>query len=911
VNAARYLLIPADYARELGGLRWSALRDAIEDGNGRTFALVEEVAAFLDGFASRGRLIHFAHVLHFLRLLHGPYGPRDFRYLTEAWREAGRPARTAGAFAARLCELVPGLAGPVGMDDLRTWLTLRLGPDECGAVGEDPPLSPDVFEACIGAALLNIPAGDLVHWFRHGQPPPGGEELARELLDARPRSLGDVLTEVSRHERLCGAVPMVERLVGALSLPPRRLADRQLPLGGYSDIGTRGQPEQILPGQFALDELEFLRRHAEHELLYYRREEPHSPTRDRLVVLLDQGVRTWGTVRLALAACVLALGQLARRRRLALGIATTVQAGQVIDPLAAEPAVLAEVLGASDLSANPGLALERVLEERVEGHRDVVLLTAPRNLDEPDVQAAARRAEGQTRLFAVGVAASGAVTFSEMRHGLPVPLGRFHLDLEVPPPPPRPACGAWTGPVEPVPFPFRFGPGSNHEPFLFAFDESGEWLLANLSQGMLLLVRRDGKAHEFLPRVHSDEQQLTDVHGIQGVAGGFAVVGCVPNRVIVAHYDLAAREVRLHAWPTLLGQLARGLEWRYLRKKGVLLVRLGDWFAGVHLSTGRRLEPFPDELRWLPDEPPSRVSLALPVTDGCEPSAMRGAWRRPRLQFDARKGSLEVHDGPPWDPIEPLVDGKPGLVGRALLRAECRGGCLAVLFLPPDRGKELWLFGWPGHLTVSTLALPYDRDAFALSPDGLFLAVQRGPCQVEVRDTGPGCRKVGESPMGKFHNNVSVALGEQWLSVAIDRRVHLLAWHDGVLRHTHDQGTTGEVVARHADALGIRGAHAYETRAQTGRVPGFLKYDRWRFRLAAWRNLVAVVDQFGEVFLFEHHGELVCGFFAFRQQMAGFLADGTGWGAEALLDQPVPADAAQRFGKALREAWERGEGTIT
>ncbi len=63
---------------------------------------------------------------------------------------------------------------------------------------------------------------------------------------------------------------------------------------------TTGNPEQILPSQFALDDLEFLRRFAERELLYFRREEPHSRTREELVVLLDQGVRTWGIVRLVL-----------------------------------------------------------------------------------------------------------------------------------------------------------------------------------------------------------------------------------------------------------------------------------------------------------------------------------------------------------------------------------------------------------------------------------------------------------------------------------------------------------------------------------------------------------------------------------------------------------------------------------
>src|SRR5262249_28152759 len=160
----------------------------------------------------------------------------------------------------------------------------------------DPPLDPEVFEAYVAAELERYSYHDLVHWLRHGAAPvrDAGDELAEEVLAAKPRSLAAALAEVSRHDRLSGAVPLVAPLVGALSWPPRRLAEPELPLGGYSDVTTRGQPEQVLPAQFALDELEFLRRHAERELLYYRREEPSCRTREEIVLLVDQGARTWG-----------------------------------------------------------------------------------------------------------------------------------------------------------------------------------------------------------------------------------------------------------------------------------------------------------------------------------------------------------------------------------------------------------------------------------------------------------------------------------------------------------------------------------------------------------------------------------------------------------------------------------------
>jgi tetratricopeptide (TPR) repeat protein len=816
-----YLLIPGKYADALRGLRWAAGHDAVETEDGRTFALAEEVASFLEGFASRRPLIHFAHVLHLLSLLRvGRTAGHDFDHLALAWREAGRPARTAGAFLAGVCGDVPSLTPP-RMEDIRLVLQLRSPYYVDTEEVQDPPLTPGEFEAVVALALEQYDQAQLVHGLRHGQLPTGdGARLAREVLRARPPSLGEVLAEAARHERLAGAVPLVDRLVGALALPPRRLAEPQLPLGGYADVGTRGQPEQVLPVQLALDELEFLRRHAEHELLYYRREEPHTPTRDELVVLLDQGVRTWGRVRLALAGCALALGEMARRRALALRFATTGNGGHLIDPLAVAPAELAEALAGSDLTAHPGLALEQVVEERA--RRDVVLLTAPRNLDEPDLQAAARRVGPQTRLFAVAVAASGEAALCELRRGLPVPLGRFRLDLDVPGPARLAGpAGEWRGEVEPVGYPFRFGPGGNHEPLLFAFDQAGEWLLAALQHGLLLLMRRDGSAHEMLPRALVEGRLLSDVHGVLGVTGGFVVTGGVPGQVVAVHYDLASRQVNVHAFAAGASQLTRGLEWRYLRRRHALLVRLGDEFSWVHLATGQRDQPFPAELRWGPSAPPTRLSVPLPPRKGGEGSA----WRRPVLHSDPRTGTLGADDLPGWQPFTPLADGRPALVGRTLMRADCQRDVLAVLFLNPARGKELWLFQEPDGRTLTTLLLPFDRDAFCLSPDGSYLAVQRGPCQVEVRETAPGGSLVGGSPVGRFHNNLVVHLGEQWLSLAIDRRVHLLEWASGTLMHHHSQVQMSDTIIG-LSSLAERSDRP--TQALPGRVPGFLGYDRGR-----------------------------------------------------------------------------------
>ncbi len=129
---------------------------------------------------------------------------------------------------------------------------------------------------------------------------------------------------------------------------------------------------------------------------------------------------------------------MADRRRLSTsrGFASTSGGGILCDPLTLEADELAVQLEASDLSANPGIALERVLEEPAPVTRDVVLLTHPRNLAETDVATAAKRATELTRLFAVAVTERGDVQFSEVKHGVPLTLSKFHVDLEPSKPPP-------------------------------------------------------------------------------------------------------------------------------------------------------------------------------------------------------------------------------------------------------------------------------------------------------------------------------------------------------------------------------------------------------------------------------------------------------------------------------------------
>ncbi len=934
-----YLEIHTADSAFLGRLHWSPAHAYVEYGDGKPFAHVIEMFLFLEGFGSQRPLMHFGHVLHFFYLLRHGRGPtpwQDFSPLAEAWRAAGRPARTAGALCALLCQDVPAMSDSPRPEDLPMWLSIcsrtTADVDQVTLTLEETPLSHEVFEATLAAALEGYNKEDLEHWFRHGQGPVRrqGEDLAKALLADKPPTLETVLAEISRHDRLSGAVPFVAQLIGALTLPPRKLIDRDLPLGGYADVTTRGQPDQILASQFALDELEFLRRYAENELLYFRREEPATQTREELVVLLDQGVRTWGRPRLALAAAVFALGQMARRRCLPLLLAATSIQGALVDPLTTPASALADMLATSDLSANPGLALEQDLSDPEAKLRDVVLLTHPRNLAEPDVLAAARTARGHTRLFTVAVDGHGECRFDELRHGAPVAIGRFRIDLTTPAPPPpqrrepvdgRPGA-AWKGDVEPIGFPFRFGLAGNDEALLFAFDHAGEWLLVAGQHGMLCACQTDGGSHEILPRPFVHRAVLTAVHRVLGVAGGFVITGTMKGVLIAAHYDFAARSVKCYEFTPNRGQLAGGVEWRYARSKHLLILRVGQDFSGVSLATGRRDEAVPEHLLWGALHPfqvlhntemrlqhymemrPHKV--ALPPREIVATQSRGAGWCYSSLQLKPSAGQLEPVFFPAgWSSFTPVSDGAPALSGMILQRADQRGDMLAVLTESPRQEKTLWLFRGPDGETITEYRLAYERDGFALSTDGRLLAIQRSPGQVEVRGTRAGDNNTSSvSPVGRFHNNAAVELGDRWLSITIGGIIHLAHWERGelvLLRHAEGSRRLRE------DVLQASGLSSEGVLARRGRSS--FHYDVNRLRLSArCRDLIVVVDAFGEVFLYDAmDSKWVCAFFAFRQQIAVWMLDGTAMGSEALLGRPATPDASYRIGAALLRASQNSE----
>lgn len=938
-RADAYLTIPRAYAEALG-IRWGRGRDAIERHDESVLAFAEELRSILDGVFAAEQVPPFAFVLAVLDAMKRDRGP-DLAPLRQAFEatRGGVGRRNVGLLAAELCRGLPGAAAAgVTTDDVAAALQcLRMYGEHARTAPEEPPLTPAEFDRHIASRLTRFNADDLKQWLTHGTGPSAAHEKLAEEAEALPARVARLLALARKRQRLVGAAVLVPALDAGLTLPPRRRSPDAPPQGGYCDVTTRGEPEHLLPTQFALDPDEFIRRFASRELLYFQKEEPHQPTLPERVIVLDQGVRTWGSVRLALAAAALSLLAPRAKRCASVKLYATSARGPV-DVTGPDADAVAEVLEASDLTPDPAACLTRALRDvgAGTGPRDVILLTHPRSVRGLSLADELQQRPGD-RMFALAVDDRGRAELSQWTSGGVASVRTFRVDLDAAEAArpdeeltaPRPVFGAaseWSGPVEPVPFPFR--PGLVAEPHLFGFDPDGEWCVIAGANGVLHGLALDGSAPEVLPRAFHGGTTLQEVDTVLGVTGGVVVCGRIaidetrsttttltthshrapvltsnasdvpPRRVeqVAAHYDRTSRTVTVHS----LGRALHDARWYAYPDLHCVAVR-ADTVTGcaLDLGTGGRS---PDLLgnsselvsrarvAWarsgMGGSPPHNLPLVAPSV-----APERPVPGKPCLAL-ARTTCRVRYADPEWPaPCEPLSDGKPLLDGAMVHRAQLAGSVLALSVVKSSDRKIVLLRGPDGNV-IGEVAHPA-RNAFALSADGRFLARRDAVRSVVVSATNDVSRPLATAPHAALHNALDVRLDADpfRLVVAIGTFAHTFRVIHGELRYSLALGWDNAPEPK-APLL----AHERAFRPT--------EYDPARFPVGEgaatgpWR---AVLDRLGQVLVFAR-GELVAAVAVRRERAAAWLPGGVFWGTPALVGGPATPNAEKLIGKAIEAA---------
>lgn len=938
-RAETYLTLPPGYAGRVGGLRWAAGGDAVERWNGTTLALAEEIGAVLEGVFTRPPVPPFVVVLHVLHLLRSDDSSALSARLRRAFEDAAGAAglfRNAGVLIAELCAGVPPAAATPewpAVDAARV-RRLRSDPVVFPLLAEDPALSPSEVEARVADRLATLTDDDLRHWLTAGCAPGTAGAKVAEAVESLPARVVRLIALARRRPRLVGAAAVVPAVDAALTLPPRRRSPDAVPQGGYCDVTTRGDPDRLLPSQFALDPDEFVRRFAERELLYFQREEPQAAEKPDRLIVLDQGVRTWGSVRLALAAAAVVLLR-KDARRLGRVLLTATSADAVLDVATADPEKVADLLEASDLTADPAACWENALASPGEASRDVILLTHPRTARTPAFHAVPRRPGD--RVFALTVDDRGTAELAEWGPVGPVPLRAFKVDLAAaeaarPDQDAGPAAQlrtSWAGDVEPVGFPFR--PGVVGEVLAFGFDAAGEWLVIAGPQGTLHGLAFDGSPPEVLPRAFHDGAVLKQVDAVLGLAGGVAVCGRLtpprPARVdvttsppvsstasddsppqpkavfAVAYYDLKTRRVAVYH----LGNASPTAQWGAFPDLNCVAVRPtqeSDRFpAAVDLSTGHR---FP---RPSPERQSKRCIDAIKRTcrGGSPPFTLPVLTTSPQYGGIEGGGPYIILSGNRvlvrqtelgWPIFEPLRDGKPLLGGTYIPRAQLAGDVLA-LALKREGRQSIVFFQRPDGRVVGEVPQSDGPSLFTLSRDGRLVARMKPARTVVVSQTAGGDPLALAPPAG-LHNNleVRVASAPFRLSLQVGGHEHqFTVAGGGALTHRYVGGAPER---QHADSWG-----SWSRRDRRGAGRAVLQYDAARFppqsgdRSGPW---TAVIDRLGQVLLFAGGEELVAAFLVRRELAAVWTPEGEFWGDAALIGGPPTPGAAQRIGRAITAA---------
>lgn len=910
----RYLSIPPGYDSTYR-LRWSGSGDAIETPDGKTFIVAAALSPFLEGFAAQRPLIHFAHILDLLRLLGhcdvmlSGLSIRESNRIKAAFRRQGNPLRNAGAFFAVLCANVPSAFLPGYNDrDLAKWCASAPSIPITGWENpEDPPLDAAAFRLLLHDGLPRFSDEEIAHWFRYGRAPvtDEGKQLADEIINAKPPAVrGTFEDHLRQRPRLAGALPLVGTMVSAIAMPPRRRSPPELPLGGYADVTNRGEPERLLPSQFALDDDEFVRRFAEKELLFFRREEPHQRTREQLVLLVDQGVRCWGVVRLALVASVIAFRKLAQRRKLLFVIRFSGNCDP-IDPSECDPTVLMDRLEASDLSATPADLLAAANRDDGVDEADCVFLTHSRNLVDDEVKRSAAAISANQRLFALGVDEEGTAQFCQLRQGEPTPISRFRVDFRATEE--LPIClstdqGLWTGDVELVPFPFPNGP--IQKILAAGFDADARFLLVVTQRGYLHLWDLESGKVEILPRaLHEEGKPVTEVHAILGVRGGFVVAGQHRYDLIAAHFDIDRRRVRLHR----LGLAATGAAcWYSFPGLNAIAVRDGEQCRGLDLDSGGRFEQGGNASGQHPRAYAANYKaleheLPLPriPTRLHEFGRSQAPISELHLLHDRVSGVIRIRSGAKSKTIHPKADGKNLFEGVAILQALFAGGTLAIRsqLSMSDSRWHLIDVEEPSNI-IELVVGPKNDPISTLSSDGSCFAHSLQSGRVAVHRCVEGGPQVLVTAAGKHHNNLAIRLGKTAMHIVIGHKRHCLMWSNGCLAHQYERLQKQTQIDE-----------GWWVANQRGQQHPLAAYDPDRFVSIASNAIDVLIDATGQIIVFDpQRKRIVCIFKVRRRNLAAWMPDGTRYGPADMIGGPATPDALQRIGAALRQASTPMEG---
>jgi hypothetical protein len=268
------------------------------------------------------------------------------------------------------------------------------------------------------------------------------------------------------------------------------------------------------------------------------------------------------------------------------------------------------------------------------------------------------------------------------------------------------------------------------------------------------------------------------------------------------------------------------------------------------------------------------------------------------LRFHEKTGTiLLTGTKPAWKSFTPLSDNRPSLAHQQIHLAQLRGGVLGILSsLSTSMPRLLQLFRGPDGVRLGEYSQPSNSKLFAISHDGRYLARQESNLKVAVHDLGSGGTPILSTYHAMPRPPLIVTLGHNQLIVSAANWEWLIRWDQPQLVTAY--GEAGSITPWPESVRSCFMALSPQGR----NIPRPVAYDSTRFASIAQIRLTVATDHFGHLIILNSTGSVVCLFCILRDQLAGWMPDGTRFGPPSLLGCQATPGALQKFADALRVA---------
>lgn len=135
----------------------------------------------------------------------------------------------------------------------------------------------------------------------------GINKVSEELEENEDLDGIDYVNSLKKNDKTFAVGALIERLWSGLQIPYRNTSENEHPIGGVADVNNKGDFDKLLLTEFSNDDIVFMNKAANNELLFLEKEKPPQQNNRTRVFLIDNTIKNWGSVKILNTSIALAI----------------------------------------------------------------------------------------------------------------------------------------------------------------------------------------------------------------------------------------------------------------------------------------------------------------------------------------------------------------------------------------------------------------------------------------------------------------------------------------------------------------------------------------------------------------------------------------------------------------------------